>query len=239
MEEKDKTSRSADMGKYNSDGQYYSENDVAQDDLKSMDNKADQSSAKGEENNDSPESEVDELKNKLEKAEDKIKELNDQYVRSHAELENFKRRTKKEVSDFKRYAVESLVKQLLPIFDNLERAVYSAESSDESESCQITHGIKMTLKEIERVFEQFSIKPIEAAGEKFDPAYHMAVGQEDRDDVEENTVVNQFQKGYMLHDRLIRPAMVTVAKPGQNKNNDNSDEAKAEEPENNNNDNQE
>jgi molecular chaperone GrpE len=234
LEEKDKTSRSADIGKNKSDDQYYSENDAAQDDLKSMENKADQSSTEGEENNDSPESEVDELKNKLEKAEDKIKELNDQYVRSHAELDNFKRRTKKEVSDFKKYAVESLVKQLLPIFDNLERAVFSAESSGESESCQITQGIKMTLKEIERVFDQFSIKPIEAAGEKFDPAYHMAVGQEERDDVEDNTVVNQFQKGYMLHDRLIRPAMVTVAKSGQH----NNKEEKAEEPEKNN-DNQE
>ncbi|MGM0418328.1 MAG: nucleotide exchange factor GrpE [Thermodesulfobacteriota bacterium] len=235
MEEKDKTSRSTDMGKENFDEQQASENDAVQDNLRNMDYNSDQSSVKGE-NNDSPESEVDELKNKLGKAEDKIKELNDQYVRSHAELENFKRRTKKEVSDFKRYAVESLVKQLLPIFDNLERAVFSAESSGESESCQITQGIKMTLKEIERVFEQFSIKPIEAAGEKFDPAYHMAVGQEERDDVEENTVVNQFQKGYMLHDRLIRPAMVTVAKPVQT--NDNSDEENAEEPENNN-DNQE
>jgi molecular chaperone GrpE len=156
--------------------------------------------------------ETDLLEKKLEQAEEKARELNDRYVRAHAELENFKKRTNREVSEFKKYAVEAIVKQLLPVFDNLERAVLSAESSGESESCQITQGIKMTLKEIERVFDQFSIKPVNAEGQKFDPSFHMAVGQEERDDVEENTVVNQFQKGYLLHDRLIRPAMVIVSK---------------------------
>lgn len=177
---------------------------------------AEVSTEKGDEKEVSEETEkpdeIQELRNKLKESDEKIRELNDQYVRSHAELENFKKRTKKEVSDFKKFAVEAIVKQLLPVFDNLERAVFSAESSGDSESCQITQGIKMTLGEIDRVFEQFNIKAVDAMGEKFNPEFHMAVGQEEREDVEDNIVVNQFQKGYMLHERLIRPAMVTVSK---------------------------
>lgn len=177
---------------------------------------AEVSTEKGDEKEVSKETEkpdeIQELRNKLKESDEKIRELNDQYVRSHAELENFKKRTKKEVSDFKKFAVEAIVKQLLPVFDNLERAVFSAESSGDSESCQITQGIKMTLGEIDRVFEQFNIKAVDAMGEKFNPEFHMAVGQEEREDVEDNIVVNQFQKGYMLHERLIRPAMVTVSK---------------------------
>ncbi|MDY0131826.1 MAG: nucleotide exchange factor GrpE [Desulforegulaceae bacterium] len=151
------------------------------------------------------------LKKRLEEAEEKSRESNDKYIRAHAELENFKKRTNREVNEFKKYAVEAIVKQLLPVIDNLERAVLSAESSGETESSQITQGIKMTLKEVERVFDQFSIKSVDAQGEKFDPLYHMAVGQEERDDVEANIVVKQFQKGYLLHERLIRPAMVIVS----------------------------
>lgn len=181
----------------------------------------------------SPEEKPDEeptCQEKLQQAEEKIKELNDKYVRSHAELENFKRRSRKEVSDFKKYAVEAIVKQLLPVFDNLERAVLSAESSDEnSDSCQITQGVKMTLKEIDRVFEQFSIKSINAMGEKFDPNYHMAVGQEEKEDMESNIVVNQFQKGYMLHERLLRPAMVIVSKAKEKKEENNQADAQSSE----------
>ncbi len=156
---------------------------------------------------------------KLSQAHNKIDELQDRYVRVHAELENFKKRTRREVGDFKKYAVEAIVKQLLPVFDNLERALWSVNSSEDAGSSQITAGIEMTLKEIERVFDQFSIKAVDASGQKFDPAYHMAVGQEERDDMDENMVVNQFQKGYMLHDRLLRPAMVIVSKAKTDKQN--------------------
>lgn len=221
MEEKDKTSRKIDID----DGTEI-ENTVAEEKVNADPKPAGQEAEKEIQENQEPENGSDEkkagleeqpdetvlLKKRLEQAEEKARELNDRYVRAHAELENFKKRTNREVSEFKKFAVEAIVKQLLPVFDNLERAVFSAESSGESESCQITQGIKMTLKEIERVFEQFSIKPVDAEGQKFDPLFHMAVGQEERDDVEENTVIKQFQKGYLLHERLIRPAMVIVSK---------------------------
>lgn len=232
MEEKEKTSQKIDI-KDDKDLSAESESIEANDDAAAeVTSDADEDSGAEEV---SP-SKEEELTIKLKEAEEKIKELNDNYVRSHAELENFKKRTRKEVSDFKKYAVEAIVKQLLPVFDNLERAVFSAESSGESESCQITQGIKMTLGEIDRVFEQFNIKTVNAMGEKFDPAFHMAVGQEERDDVEDNIVINQFQKGYLLHDRLIRPSMVTVSKAKPKTENNNED---SKEPENNENINEE
>jgi molecular chaperone GrpE len=219
LEEKDKTSRKIDIDdglentaaeseKINEDSRSESQEAEKENQENQGVEEKTQESSKAKDQPD----ETELLKKRLEQAEEKSRELNDKYVRAHAELENFKKRTNREVSEFKKYAVEAIVKQLLPVFDNLERAVLSAESSGESESCQITQGIKMTLKEIERVFEQFSIKPLDAEGQKFDPSFHMAVGQEERDDVEENTVVKQFQKGYLLHERLIRPAMVIVSK---------------------------
>ena len=208
LEEKDNLSRKIDI----EDENETSDENISKESVKVSENGDAQEENSSEDAAEEKPDEIEELKAKLSEYELKVSDLNDRYVRSHAELENFKKRTKKEVSDFKKFAVEAIVKQLLPVFDNLERAVFSVEASGESESCQITQGIKMTLGEIDRVFDQFNIKSVDARGEKFNPEFHMAVGQEERDDVEENIVINQFQKGYMLHDRLIRPAMVTISK---------------------------
>lgn len=150
------------------------------------------------------------MEEKLAQAEASLKDANDRMLRSSAELENFKKRTARETEEFRKYANEAFVKQLLPVLDNLERAVDSAGTCETGDT--IVEGVRMTLSEIASVFEKFHIKAVDAADKPFDPAFHMAVAQEETDAVAPNTVLNVFQAGYVMHDRLIRPAMVSVSK---------------------------
>jgi len=135
----------------------------------------------------------------------------DRYLRSAAELENFKKRTEREVSDFRRYANEAILRDLLPAVDNLERAIEAAGDRKSAED-SILAGVDMTLKEIRKVFERHAVRPIDASGQIFDPTLHQAVMQEASDAHPDNTVIREFQKGYLIHDRLLRPAMVVVSK---------------------------
>ncbi len=135
----------------------------------------------------------------------------DRILRISAEFENYKRRSAKEMSDFKKFANETLFKRLLTVVDNLERAISSGKECSDAES--LLKGIKMTHKEIMKFFETFNVKPVKAQGKPFDPAFHQAVSQQESDDYPDNTVINELQKGYTLHDRLIRPSMVVVSKP--------------------------
>ena len=151
------------------------------------------------------------LEEKLESAENEAKQHYDNFLRASAELENFKKRTSREMSDLRKYANEALLRELLPIVDNLERAISSSSDDNQSEN-GVVEGVGMTLKEILKVFEKFSVKPIAAVGNQFDPAFHQAIQQEETDNHPENTVIQEFQKGYMIHDRLLRPSMVIVSK---------------------------
>jgi molecular chaperone GrpE len=101
---------------------------------------------------------------------------------------------------------------MLSVVDNLELAMNSVHGKHVSKS-SLLEGLHLTHKEILRVFEKSNVTPIEAKGRLFDPTYHEAVMQEETDEYPENTVVNELQKGYLIHDRLLRPAMVVVAKP--------------------------
>ena len=160
-----------------------------------------------------PEEAEKDLEKKLEEAEEEAALAKDRYLRAQAELENFKKRTRREVDDFRKYANETLIKELLSVVDNLERAVDS--SKEASEHDQLLEGVDLTLKEILKIFEKFSVKPIEALEKEFDPAVHQAVLQEASEDHAENTVIREFQKGYTIHDRLLRPAMVVVSKTAE------------------------
>jgi len=131
-------------------------------------------------------------------------------LRISAEFENYKKRTRREVDDFRKYANESLIKELLGVVDNLERAVES--STEKNAIDQLREGVDLTLKEILKIFEKFQVKPIEALEKEFDPTVHQAVLQEASDDHPENTVIREFQRGYTIHGRLLRPAMVVVSK---------------------------
>ena len=136
-------------------------------------------------------------------------------LRVSAEFENYKKRTARENEEFRKYATQSLIKDLLPVIDNLELALKSSAATDGSAGTSLIDGVELTRREILRIFENHQVRPIEALGAAFDPTYHEAVMREETDEHSENTVVGELQKGYLMHDRLIRPAMVVVAAPKQ------------------------
>ena len=116
------------------------------------------------------------------------------------------------MEEFRKYANQSLLKEMLSVIDNLELAINSSNGEKEADK-NLIDGLNLTFDEILRVLEKFNVKPIEAQGKTFDPAFHEAVMREETDDFPEKTVVSEFQKGYLIHDRLLRPAMVVVAVP--------------------------
>ena len=156
---------------------------------------------------------VKDLRSKLETKTGEAEENYDRLLRVSAEFENYKKRTVREMADLKKYANQSLLRELLPIIDNLELAIKAAaETADSADAC-LLDGVELTRKEILKVFENFNVEPIEALGKPFDPNFHEAVMREESDEHPENTVVNELQKGYLMHDRLLRPSMVVVAMP--------------------------
>jgi len=152
-----------------------------------------------------------EMEEKLESMGQEVKENYDRFLRVSAEFENYKKRAAREMNDFWKFANESFVKAMLPVVDNLDRAIESS-SNDKQADTSMLEGVDMILKEILKIFEQFNVKPFESLGKTFDPSLHQAVMQEETEVYPENSVVNELQKGYMMHDRLLRPAMVVVAK---------------------------
>ena len=155
------------------------------------------------------------LEEKLAASEAEASENRDRMLRMAAELENYKKRASREMDDIKKYATENLIRQLLIVVDNLERAIASAASENENGQ-SLVDGVALTLAEIMKILEQHYVSPIQALGAPFDPAFHQAMCQEESADQPPNTVVQEFQKGYLIHDRLLRPAMVVVSKAVQN-----------------------
>ncbi|WP_372682707.1 nucleotide exchange factor GrpE [Desulfosarcina sp.] len=162
---------------------------------------------------DAPDSPTD-LTEKLAAAEAEASENRDRMLRMAAELENYKKRAARDLDDIKKYATENLIRQLLTVVDNLERAIASANSENESGQ-SLVDGVALTLAEIMKILEKHYVSPIQALGEPFDPAFHQAMCQEESTDQPPNTVVQEFQKGYLIHERLLRPAMVVVSKAAQ------------------------
>ncbi len=152
-----------------------------------------------------------EMEEKLESFKKEGKESHDRFLRVSAEFENYKKRATREMNDFRKFANESFIKAMLPVVDNLDRAIESS-SNQENTNISVVEGVNMTLKEILKVFEEFHVKRFESLGEIFDPNFHQAVQQEETDEHSDNTVLRELQKGYMIHDRLLRPAMVVVSK---------------------------
>ena len=131
----------------------------------------------------------------------------DLFLRVRAETENFKKRMLREKSEALRFASEPLVRDLLPVVDNLERAVEHADGNGQS----IIEGVQLVLKSLLDVLERYGVKRVDAVGEQFDPARHEAMAQVESPEHAPNQVVHQHHSGYLLHDRLLRPALVTVA----------------------------
>jgi molecular chaperone GrpE len=135
----------------------------------------------------------------------------DLYLRARADLENYRKRAQREKEDLSRFANENLLREILPVADNLERALKHARQGD-SDSGSLLQGVEMTLGQLQRVIEKFGAIPVRSVGEPFDPARHEALGQVESAEHPPNTVVQELQRGYLLNDRLLRPAMVMVAK---------------------------
>lgn len=135
----------------------------------------------------------------------------DLYLRERAELENFRKRMQREKEDLVRFANENLLRELLPVVDNLARAVEHAQKdTDNLES--LLEGVNMTLSQCHKMLDKFGVSPVAAVGEPFNPAFHEAMGQLESAEYPPNTVLQEMQKGYTLNDRLLRPALVLVSK---------------------------
>ena len=143
----------------------------------------------------------------LQQAELKAQEHHDAWLRAKAEGENIRKRAQEDVSKAHKYAIESFASELLPVKDSLE-ATLAAESASLD---VLKSGVELTLKQLATVFEKSKLKEINPVGEKFDPHRHQAISMLPSDK-EPNTIINVLQKGYLLNDRVVRPALVTVAK---------------------------
>ncbi len=162
------------------------------------------------------------LEAKFEAKEKEAEENYDRLLRLSAEFENYKKRSSREIEEFRKFANQSLIKEMLSVVDNLELAMNSTNSHKAIDK-DLLQGLEMTHREILKVFEKFNVKPIDAKGQPFDPTFHEAVMQEETNDYAKNTVINEMQRGYMIHDRLLRPSMVVVAKPREEKDSENPD----------------
>lgn len=165
--------------------------------------------------------ELAKLREQLESKMKEAKENYDRYLRQVAELENFRKRAGRERDDAIRFANEALVKDLLPVVDNLERAV--AHSKDGGNGKPLVEGVEMVLKAFFDILAKHGVVPIAAVGRPFDPEKHEAMAQIESGTHEPNTVVEEYHKGYLLRDRLLRPALVSVAKTPKSQGKKNSD----------------
>jgi molecular chaperone GrpE len=151
------------------------------------------------------------LRKELEEKEKEAKDNLDRFLRVAADLENYKKRAAREKEDYLKFANEDLIKAILPVIDNLERAVNHSEKAVDLQS--LVAGVKLTIQQLLQSLNKFGLSSIESVGKPFDPAVHEAMMVVATDQHEPNQVMEEFHKGYLLHDRLIRPAGVSVSKP--------------------------
>ena len=142
---------------------------------------------------------------------DEVAAAKDAVLRAHADAQNVKRRAEQDVEKARKFALEQFTKELLPVVDNLERALESA-SGDEEIIQPIAEGVKLTLKSLQDALKKSNIEVVDPQGEPFDPNLHQAMSMVESSEVEPNSVIAVMQKGYTLHRRLVRPAMVMVSK---------------------------
>jgi len=159
-----------------------------------------------------PPSELDLVRADLEKIKGQLAERTDQHLRLQAEFENFKKRMYKEQAEQLKYAQLPLLKELTQAMDNLERALAHIHSQGSAEAKALAGGIEMVAKQMGDTFEKFGMVRVKTQGASFDPTRHEAVSVVETDQVPDNHVLQEFQAGYVLHDRVVRPAMVSVAK---------------------------
>jgi len=153
----------------------------------------------------------DDVLPEAENLQEQVSNANDQVLRIQAEMQNMRRRAERDVENAHKFALDKFTAELLPVVDNLERALGTIEDSDEAQQA-VSTGLELTLKSFFDVFARFKIEAIDPGGQPFDADFHQAVSMVPNPDVEPNTVMDVFQKGYTLNGRLVRPAMVVVSK---------------------------
>ena len=148
--------------------------------------------------------------NEVEELQQKLSTLGEQLLREQAEMQNVRRRAQRDVESAHKFALEKFATELLSVVDNLERAIGAIDAEDESQKA-VAEGLELTLKTFIDVLTKHSVVPVDPEGQPFDADLHQAVSMVPNAEVEPNTVINVFQKGYTLNGRLIRPAMVVVS----------------------------
>ncbi len=153
--------------------------------------------------------EIKEEDQETKKLKSELADYKDKYLRLNAEFQNYRRRTEKEKNDIYKFGSEKIIKDILPILDNFERALSTSQENSED---SIKDGIEMIYKQFIDVLKKHGVEEIESIGKEFDPMLHHAVMQDESEESEPNTIIEVFQKGYMLHSKVIRPSMVKVSK---------------------------
>ncbi|MCG3114683.1 MAG: nucleotide exchange factor GrpE [Candidatus Manganitrophus sp. SA1] len=161
----------------------------------------------------SPEKVIETLRAGYEKKEEEARQAQERFMRTLADFENYKKRAQRDQSDALKYANEKLIKELLPVIDNLERAL--AHSRETRDFDRMMEGVELIRKQLLSALGKFGVVPIESLNQPFDPSLHQSIGQievEEGSDAKENQVIGETQKGYHLNDRVLRPSLVMIAK---------------------------
>lgn len=154
---------------------------------------------------------LEEALDKLAAAEEKCRQSEDKVLRIQAEMQNLRRRTEQDIQRAHKFGQERFSSELLVVMDNLERALNAASEHEDEVVKAIREGVNLTLKSFADCFAKFNIEAVDPMGEPFDPALHQAMSMRENGEVEPNTVIAVMQKGYTLHGRVLRPAMVVVS----------------------------
>ncbi|TAN45635.1 MAG: nucleotide exchange factor GrpE [Nitrospirae bacterium] len=147
-------------------------------------------------------------------------EYRDKHLRLYAEFENYRKKALKDKDEVLKYANESMIYELLPVMDSLDMALQHASTGNSDALTALAKGVENTLREMNRTLEKFGLTQIEAAGKAFDPSVHHAMSQVERNDMDENMVVQELRKGYMYKEKVLRATLVTVSKKASQNNGD-------------------
>lgn len=153
---------------------------------------------------------IAQLEQQLADAQQSVEQERDRFIRAQAEIENIRRRNEKDVQNAHKFGLERFARELLAVVDSLELGLQAAET-DNNGTTALREGMELTLKQLLSVLDRFEVKPINPAGERFNPELHQAMAMQPAAEVDPNTVIKVFQKGYTLNERLLRPAMVVVS----------------------------
>ncbi len=153
--------------------------------------------------------ETEKLKKEIDAKDKEVKENYDKFLRLNAEFDNFKKRTQREKADSFKYASEKVIRDMIPVIDDLERALQATKNNNKVED--LSKGVEMIVNQIKNILQSIGAKQFNSLGQVFDPNKHEAISKVATAEHEHNTIIEELRKGYMFHDRLLRPAMVVIA----------------------------